>query len=144
MRILVDTNVIVDDFLKREPFYQDSHKIVQLCSGDEVEGFLAAHSITNLFYILRKSFSNSQTREMILELFKAFNVESIDTSKLIRALVNENFKDFEDRLQIECAVAIKANYIVTRNTEDFSESEISCVTPAEFCSMFDGTQGDLP
>ncbi len=133
MNVLIDTNVIVDDFLMREPFYETSHKIIEFCSEHKVEGFLAAHTITNLFYILRKNFSNEKVRELILGLFNTFTVEDIDTSKLIRALLENNFKDFEDRLQIECAIAIDADYIITRDKNDFLDSEILCATPAEFC-----------
>ena len=136
MKILVDTNVIMDQILKREPFYYDSNRVIQMCLDNKIEGYLAAHTITNLFYMLRKTFSNNERREIILDLFNTFNVEAINTSKLIRALINENFKDFEDRLQIECAIAIEADYIITRDKNDFSDSEISCVTPAEFCNIF--------
>lgn len=137
MKVLVDTNVVIDEFLKREPFYKDSHSVLQMCSDNKIEGYLAAHTITNAFYILRKNFSNKKSRELVLDLFKTFNVESINTSKLIRALISENFSDFEDRLQVECAIAVDADYIITRDKNDFADSEISCITPAEFCSMLD-------
>ena len=110
MRVLVDTNVVVDVVLKREPFFEDSYRILKSCSRKKLYGVLAAHTITNLFYILRKKFSNE--------------------------LLNKNFKDFEDCLQVECAKAANVDYIITRDKTDFVDSEISCVTPNEFCCMF--------
>ena len=87
-----------------------------------------------------KNFNLIKCRELILDFFSVFTVEAIDTSKLIRALLNEDFKDFEDRLQVECAAAIDADYIITRDKNDFSSSEIPCVTPAEFCELLKGAE----
>ena len=74
--------------------------------------------------------------EIITDLLTIFKVEPIDTAKISRALLNKNFKDFEDCLQVECAKAANVDYIITRDKTDFAESEISCVTPNEFCCMF--------
>ena len=137
MNVLIDTNVIMDEFLEREPFFEESRKVIQMCADGKINGFLAAHTVTNLFYALRKDFTVAKRRDMLLGLFNFFSVVNIDTSKLIRALLNEDFKDFEDRLQVECAAAIDADYIITRDKNDFASSEIPCVTPAEFCELFD-------
>ena len=136
MRVLLDTNIILDVILRRENFYTDSERVVKLCKDKKIYGVLAAHTVTNLFYILRKNFSNTKCREIIMDVLTIFKVEKIDGEKIFRALINENFKDFEDRLQIECAIAIDADYIITRDKNDFAGSEISCLTPAEFCSNF--------
>ena len=137
MKVLFDTNIIMDEILAREPFCQDSRRVIEFCSENEVEVFLAVHTITNLFYLLRKNLPASDRRTVILNLFKTYSVVSIDTEKLVRALSNEDFKDFEDCLQVECAAAVQADYIITRDKNDFAESEIPCVTPAEFFNLFD-------
>ena len=137
MKILLDTNIILDVVLKRQPFFENSYRIMKLCSEKKCDGFLAAHTITNAFYIMRKHFSNAETRNAILNLLVVFKVISINIENISRALLNENFKDFEDCLQVECAIAVKADYIITRDKNDFAESEIPCVTPAEFFNLFD-------
>lgn len=137
MRVLIDTNVIMDEILSREPFCVDSRRVIQLCSEEDVETFLAAHTITNLFYLLRKNLSVGERRTVILSLFKTYEVVPIDEPKLTAALRNEDFKDFEDCLQVECAKAVEADYIITRDTKDFEKSTVPCVTPAEFCNLFD-------
>ena len=137
MKVLIDTNVIMDEILSREPFCVDSRRVIQLCSEEDVQTFLAAHTITNLFYLLRKNLSASERRTVILSLFKTYDVVPIDSQKLTNALHNEKFKDFEDCLQVECAKAVEADYIVTRDKNDFAGSEIQCVTPAEFCNLFE-------
>lgn len=137
MKALLDTNIILDVILKRQPFFEDSYRVMRLCSSKKYEGILAAHTITNAFYILRKHFSSSETRNAILYLLTVFKVNSIDIEKISRALLNEDFKDFEDCLQVECAAAVDADYIITRDAKDFAESKIPCVTPAEFCNLFE-------
>ena len=71
----------------------------------------------------------------MLCLCNIFHVESIDKVKLTRALMNQDFSDFEDCLQSECAAAFKADYIITRNVSDYAESKIPCLTPKDFCSV---------
>ena len=137
MKVLIDTNVIMDEILSREPFCVDSRRVIQLCSEEDAETFLAAHTITNLFYLLRKNLSVGERRTVILSLFKTYEVVPIDEPKLTAALRNEDFKDFEDCLQVECAKAVEADYIITRDTKDFEKSTVPCVTPAEFCNLFD-------
>ena len=137
MKVLIDTNVIMDEILSREPFCFDSRRVIQLCSEKDVDTFLAAHTITNLFYLLRKNLSAKDRRTVILSLFRTYEIVPIDSQKLTAALRNEDFKDFEDCLQVECAKSVDANYIITRDKKDFAGSEIPCVTPAEFCTLFE-------
>ena len=137
LKILVDTNVIMDEILSRKPFCEDSRRVIEICSEDNVDGFLAAHTITNIYYLLRKGLDENTRRNVILNLFKTFQVIAVDSPKLIAALRKENFKDFEDCLQVECAEEVEADYIITRDKNDFSESQIQSVTPAEFCKLFE-------
>ena len=135
MKVLVDTNIIVDVFSKREPYYEIAQNVLRICCREDVDGILAAHSVTNLFYILRKNFSVSERKDILLSLFDVFEVEQIDTVKIKKALANDDFNDFEDCLQMECAIKSKADYIVTRNTIDFVKSKIPCLLPEDFCNM---------
>lgn len=135
MRILVDTNVIIDYLMLRDTFGATAEKIVAACKNDAVQGAVAAHSVPDIFYILRKEFSQKERRQMLLDIFEIFEVEGIDAQKLKRALQNEDFSDFEDCLQMECARAFSADYIVTRDEKGFSSSPIPCITPAQFCDI---------
>ena len=138
MKVLIDTNIIMDYLSNRQPFFDMADKVINLCSDDnKVQSYLAAHTITNIFYLLRKHFSIDRRRELILDLFEAFHIVSIDEEKLFNALRNKEFKDFEDCLQVECTKSIKADYIITRDAKDFANSEITFLTPEEFCSKFE-------
>lgn len=134
-RILVDTNVLLDYILTREPFYENAEKIIRACVDGKVKGCIAAHSVSNMFFILRKDFNAKERREVLSSLCSIFDVERIDKDKLLSGLQNEDFLDFEDCLQMECAKAYKADYIVTRNISDYKMSEIKAVSPKDFLSL---------
>ena len=131
-KILIDTNVLLDYLLEREPFFEDARGVILSCTDGKVKGCIAAHSIPNMFFILRKDYNIKERRELLTALCKIFDVEGIDRSKLISGLQNENFSDFEDCLQMECAITYGADYIVTRNVADYTTSEVKAITPKEY------------
>lgn len=134
-KILIDTNVLIDYLLEREPFFEDAKKVILSCTNGETKGCIAAHSLSNMFFILRKDYDAKERREVLLNLCKIFDVEGIDKAKLISGLQNENFSDFEDCLQMECAKAYEADYIVTRNVSDYATSEIKAILPKDYIEL---------
>ena len=123
-KILLDTNILLDYLLMREPFYDNASEIVRGC--------VAAHSISNMFFILRKTYNIKERREILLSICEIFDIIGIDKTKLIIGLENEDFSDFEDCLQMECARDYGAKYIVTRNIADYEKSEIKAISPSDF------------
>ncbi len=134
-RILVDTNVLLDYLLTREPFHEDAEKIIHACVEGKVKGCIAAHSVSNMFFILRKDYSAEERRNVLLNLCRIFEIEGIDKAKLLSGLQNEDFSDFEDCLQMECTKAYKAEYIVTRNIDDYKMSEIKAILPKDYLEL---------
>lgn len=137
MRILIDTNVILDALTGRQPHFDDADKIIKLCADKKVQGYLAAHSISNIFYILRKDLPIEDRRIVLLNLCEILEVEGVDSRKVKSALNRGDFKDLEDCIQDECAAAIKADYIVTRNKKDFENSTVLAILPQEFLDMIE-------
>lgn len=135
MRILVDTNVILDVLLKREPHIKAAQIIMTKCADREITGYLAAHSIPNIFYVLRKDYSQEERRKFIRNLCRIFRISDLNAEKIISAVDNEQFLDFEDCLQEECAAAETADYIVTRNPADFKQSRVKVIKPDEFVKL---------
>ena len=132
MVVLVDTNIIIDALANREPYADNAKKILEKCAAREVTGILAAHSIPNMFYILRKNFSQDERRFLLKNLCNIFKISDLNAKKILAALENEKFVDFEDCLQEECAVQSMADYIVTRNPADFANSRVKVILPEEF------------
>ena len=131
MRILFDADVITDFITKREPFSSDAERSIGFCRQKKIQISIAAHTIPNLYYILRKDLSAETRRVVLLGLFQLFSVVNLDAEKLETALRNAAIPDFEDCLQIECAREFKADYIVTRNLKDFAGSVVQAVEPSE-------------
>ena len=90
--------------------------------------------ITNLLiysYILRKNFSQEERRFLLKNLCEIFQISDLNEKKIVAALENNAFSDFEDGLQEECAVESMADYIVTRNPADFKHSRVKVILPDE-------------
>lgn len=132
MVVLIDTNVLLDFLQGREPYFSNADRIIKLCADQKIHGFMAAHSISNMFYILRKDMSVEVRREVLLNLCDILAIEGINSVKVIDALKNDAFVDLEDCLQSGCAKNVKADYIVTRNIKDFEVSEVPAILPENF------------
>lgn len=137
MVILIDTNVAIDFLTMRQLYYNDAQKIIRMCAEERVDGYLAFHSLPNIFYILRKSHSEADRRKMLKKLCLILKVVGAGHERVCDAIDNTVFSDFEDCLQDECAQEVSANYIVTRNTEDFRYSKVKAVTPQEFFAIME-------
>lgn len=137
MLILIDTNVLLDVIARREPYVIFSEKVIDLCRQEIINGAIASHSVLNAMYVLRKNFTLEERKEIFLSLCEFLYVESVDFGKIIQALKDDDFSDFEDCLQMQCALSLRADYIVTRNVKDFAASEIPAVTPEEFLKILE-------
>ena len=105
------------------------------CADREITGYLAAHSIPNIFYVLRKEYSQEERRKFIRNLCEIFRISDLNAEKIISAIDNEQVSDFEDCLQEECAVAEVVDYIVTRNPADFKKSRVKVIEPDDFVRL---------
>lgn len=136
MKILIDTNVLIDFLTKRNPlFYQSAGNIINSCFSGSIQGYIAAHTVMNSFYVLRKIYTLSQMRNIFLHLSQHIDIISIDNSKIQKALNNNAFTDFEDCLQAECALSSCADYIVTRNIKDFANAPVPAILPEDFLKL---------
>lgn len=134
MKILVDTNVVLDVLCDREKFADDSTRVIQFCEANLVSGSIYAMSVPNIVYIMRRELDPEAIETICLYLSLIFSIESL-TSKDLRKAAQMRNKDFEDSLQMVCAEKISADYIVTRNIKDFALSKVPVITPAEFLNI---------
>ena len=143
MKVLVDTNIVLDVFLKREPFYKDSLVIFQLACGGSISGNLAAVSMTNTFFLLRKALKDCvEIYRLMGELTALFTVAPVTETTISGALALR-WKDFEDAVQFITAKENDVKFIVTRNKTDFITSDIPCMTPAEFIRFLKEKESDI-
>lgn len=137
MVILVDTNVIIDFLITREPFYKSSSEIIEKCVAGELDGYIAFHSIPNLWYILR-SIPEDKRREWLSDLCGFLQVAGASHEEVLRAIRMTAFRDFEDCLQDRCAKSVGAEYIITRNAMDFGNSDVPAISPEDFLKIRGG------
>ena len=130
MKILIDTNIILDVMCSRKEFVEDSLKVFKYCEVQKLKGYISALSIPNIVYIMRKQLDREQIKGVLATLTSLFSVIDLKESDLIKA-AEMNFSDYEDAVQAVSADRIKADYIVTRNVKDYKNSRVSAVTPTE-------------
>lgn len=111
----------------RDPYYDIEYNILAMCTDKKVYRYIAAYSIPNLFYILRESMSREECKKALKDICQIIKMKRIDSFKIVSALDNEDFGGFKDCLQEECAVAVSADYIITRNEKNFVSSRIPAI-----------------
>jgi predicted nucleic acid-binding protein len=136
MKVLIDTCVVIDVLQNRMPFSDDAQKIFLSVANRQVDGCLAANSITDIYYITRRYTHNSElSKEILNKLFSLFNI--LDTSGMdCRKAVSSAISDYEDAVMVETAVRCEVDCIVTRNLKDYSKSGLAVYSPSEFLEKF--------
>ena len=132
MRVLLDTNIILDFFLERHPFYSESSQLFDEIASRKIEGFFSASSATDIFYLCRRQTQNLDTARQILERTLALLTVCPVTQTVLEAAFRSRLPDFEDAVQIACAIDQNLDAIVTRNSKDFQTNFISVVSIADF------------
>lgn len=135
MVILIDTNIVLDIMQGRQPYWNAASDIFMMCAKKEITGYIALHSVSNIFFILRKSYSVDERRKILKDILKILTVVSVNNKEVSEALENKDFKEFEDCLQDEYAKRADADYIITRNMQDFQYSKVRAVLPDEFIEI---------
>ena len=139
IRVLVDLNVIIDVMQNRQPFYEDSAGVVDAVARQEVVGWLAAHSIMTLFYIISRTCNREAAVQAVTGLLESFTVAKVDDT-VIREALGLGWKDFEDAVQMASAGAEGVDYLITRNIKDFQSGPVQVIQPAAFLALLDGIQ----
>lgn len=135
MRVLFDANVILTYLTKREdPFGQAIDGLFQACTLDRLEGFVALHTLSIAWYVLR-GIPSTHRRMKISSMCGLLGLATTDMESVQKALGNSSFADFEDNLQDCCAQTVGADYIVTANLRDYAHSVVPAVTPAELLAL---------
>jgi len=137
LKVLVDTNVILDVLLARESFMDAALEIFGKVERSEVEGFLCATTITTIDYLLTQSITKEKSKEALRHLLKLFEVAPVNRSVVEKALQSK-VVDFENAVLEQAAKLVSVDVIVTRNGKDFRKSEVSACDPYEFLSMANG------
>lgn len=131
MKVLVDTNVILDVLLARPEFYADSARVLTLADRDQIEGCIAAISVNNCYYVVRKTADRKSAEKAVKQVLSLFDVCELDAD-ILQMAAGAGFNDFEDAIQWQTALKADVDCVVTRNPADFPKKVLPVLTPAEF------------
>jgi len=136
VRVIVDTNVVLDVLLARSPFVKPAASVFALVEQSKIEGALCATTLTTVDYLLSQSLPLVQARQIIRDLLQLFEIAPVNRSVLERAL-DSRVEDFEDAVLEQAGRLSGAEAIITRNTKDFRKSSIKALDPTEFLSALE-------
>ena len=134
MKVLIDTNVVLDILLHREPWYFNAAFIFGFTKKNIIQSFVSATTITDIFYLSKKDLGKKDAKESIKKLFQIFYPAAVTDMNIYKAL-DLDWDDFEDSVQYAVGESFSVDYIITRNTKDFSNSGIPAVTPEQFINI---------
>ncbi len=131
MKFYLDTNIIIDLILRRNPYFEMVSSIFNFSIDKNIDIFTSSHCIATIHYVCKKNIKEEILRDLIDEILNYLKIISVDET-ILRNSLKSHHKDFEDAIQIFCAHQIKnLDGIITRNLKDFSTSEIPVFSPDE-------------
>ena len=133
-RIFLDTNILLDVVMRRSDFYLKSALVWADCENRKVQGLISAISLNNIHYIMRKQVEPAAALEYIRFILDIFSIVPLDYP-ILRLAANQPSRDFEDAIQIYSAVLAKADCIVTRDRQHFSNDHINIISPEEYLDL---------
>jgi len=133
-KVLFDLNIILDVLQEREEFYEFSARLLAMAETGRIQGWLASHSITTLFYLIAKDRSPEHAQASITNLLQFLKIAPIDQNTIEQAL-NLPYRDFEDAVQMISALQLRADYLITRNVKDYHPAPMEVLQPVELLAL---------
>jgi len=130
VKVLLDTNIIIDVALERQPYFTNSETVLAFVEQGQIEGYISASTISDLYYLIRKQKGRDLTIEFLQEILTFCQIATVNQAAIIMAFTT-NFKDFEDSIQYSTAVVNKLDAIITRNPQDFPIITPRIITPEQ-------------
>lgn len=136
MKLLIDTNVVLDVLLRREPFFRTAAEVLNLTQRDDVREYVPASAITDIYYIANKQLKDRDAvRDLLKRLLIVVSVASVSEQEIQNAL-NLAWGDFEDSVQYSVALLNEMDGIVTRNPSDYQEANMRIWLPEQALELF--------
>jgi len=135
MKILIDTNVVIDALTSREPWNESAEKIFLLGANHIVDLYITASSATDIYYLIRKHLHNAQTAKQVMsKLYSLMNILEVTGTDCVEALASQ-IKDYEDAVVERVAFRKEMDYIVTRNIKDYQDGNVKVILPDDFIEL---------
>ena len=135
MEILIDTNIILDAILKRTPFDIDAYNILKMADENKINAYIAAFSVTDIYYFISKNLTHEERIRAIKALFNIMDVVSVSKTDIEKAMLLPEYKDLEDSLQMQCLKKIKGDFIITRD-DKLQKISSKAISPKELIQKY--------
>ena len=136
MKVLLDTNVILDYILDRKDFSDSAETVFKAAFNGNIVVYITATTISDIYYIVKKQLGHEKTIFLIKELVAFSKIAAVNTKVILDAL-DSGYKDFEDAIQVFSASLAGIDIVVTRNKKDFQQSNLKIYSPVELCEFYD-------
>ena len=135
MKLLIDTCVILDLVMQREPFFNDARDFLMLIRDEKTEGIITVKSLMDIYYAVKHTLHNEEdTRGILKSVASLLTIVDSKTRDALMSL-DSPISDYEDAVMAEAAMQHSVDYIITRNIRDFSHSPVPVLTPGDFLSL---------
>jgi predicted nucleic acid-binding protein len=134
LKVLFDTNVILDVLLERQPYMVSATKLMAAAETSQISGYLGATTVTTIFYLYAKTSSSREAKKALGQLLQIFNVAPVNHT-ILQAALTSDFKDYEDAVLHEAGVRAGIDCIVTRNAKDFSKARVAVYEPDDLVTI---------
>ncbi len=135
-KIFIDTDIILDLFTKREPYYTYAAQLFTLVDTNKIKAFTSPVIFCNLHYILSKLHNKSKSLNYLRKLKTLVKILNVN-EKIIELALSSEFKDFEDSAQYHAAIENNIEYIITRNIKDYKLAKINILTAEDFVRLYE-------
>ena len=140
MKVLIDTNVIVDALTSREPWKESAEKIFLMAANRIMDVYITASSATDLYYLVRKYLHNTeQAKQVMGKLYSLVGILAVTGDDCVDALASA-VSDYEDAVVERAAVKADMDYIITRNVKDYQEAMIKAILPDDFSALMEAEE----
>lgn len=131
MRVLIDTDVLLDIALDRAPHSVAASRVLQSVQSGHTEGLVAWHTLSNIYYLLSAGRNRGRAVEFLRDVSRLLRVAPAD-DEVLRVALSLQMPDFEDAMQVACGLAAGAEGVITRNLRDFRGSPLRAIAPGDF------------
>jgi predicted nucleic acid-binding protein len=135
--LLIDTNIILDVILARDPWAADAVRALDAVNRKRARGFISAHAVTTLYYIVEEVRDRTTANTAVADVLQILEVVPLDSSDFQRAIAL-GLNDFEDAVQVAAHLRAGADFLVTRDAKHFTNAPVTVMSPGEILAILAG------
>lgn len=134
MKVLLDMNVVLDVLLVRQPWFPQASQVWDANRNGQIAAGIAAFTVPTVFYIVRRQTGLSSAHDAVRICLTTLEIVPVQRTTLEYAR-NLPGSDYEDNLQLACAIEANMACLVTRDPSGYPGAIIPVLTPAQLLAQ---------